>query len=228
MKLLLDFLPIALFFISYKLYGVKIATAVMIVASIIQIAAQYHLTKKIEKMHLISLGMVVVLGGMTILLDDKRFVMWKPTIFNWAIAVAFAFSALFTAKPIIQRLMESQMTLPVTVWHRLNWSWVGLFIVIGAANLGFAQNYLATESQLRQAVPELTSAQLDQFNCVSDVPEQHMMLCNSAKEKETLWVNFKLFGVLGLIFVFIVAQTLFLGKYIQEDEKEAQRDTDAP
>ena len=90
MKLLLDFLPILIFFGVYKATGNLItATAVLIPVTIVQVGVVYWLTKKLEKMALVTLVLVIILGGLTVLLNDGWFIMWKPTVVNWLFAAAF-------------------------------------------------------------------------------------------------------------------------------------------
>ncbi|HIO55295.1 MAG TPA: septation protein A, partial [Chromatiales bacterium] len=83
MKLLYDFFPILLFFITYKIYGIFAATAVAIIASFVQVGGFWWKHRRFETMHLVTLGIIVVFGGATLLLQDRTFIMWKPSILNW-------------------------------------------------------------------------------------------------------------------------------------------------
>ena len=112
MKLLLDFLPILIFFGVYKTTGDLItATAVLIPVTIVQVAVVYWLTKTVEKMALVTLALVVVLGGLTVLLNDGWFIMWKPTVVNWLFAAAFFGSHFIGNRPIIERLLGHAISL---------------------------------------------------------------------------------------------------------------------
>jgi len=136
MKLLLDFLPVIIFFTVYKFSGdIILATAVLIPATLLQMAYTWFRTHRIEKMQLVTLGLVIVLGGATVLFDNKAFIQWKPTVVNWLFAAAFLISQFIGNKPIVQRLMESSIELPTRVWSRLNIGWVAFFIIMGIANL---------------------------------------------------------------------------------------------
>ncbi|MGB2131363.1 MAG: septation protein A [Marinobacterium sp.] len=137
MKLLLDFLPVIIFFAVYKFSGdIILATAVLIPATLAQMAYTWFTTHKIEKMQLVTLGMVVVLGGATVLFDNKAFIQWKPTIVNLLFAAAFLISPFIgRKKTIVERLMGQAIELPVQVWNRLNLAWVGFFVVMGLLNL---------------------------------------------------------------------------------------------
>lgn len=188
MKLLFDFFPILLFFIAYKVWDIYAATAVAIAASVVQVGAHWWRHRRLENMHLVTLGLVVVLGGATLLLHDNRFIMWKPTLVNWLFALAFLGSHFIGEKTLVQRIMGGQISLPAPVWNRLNWSWVVFFLLLGAANL-YVAFYFA---------PEL-----------------------AAEEREAIWVNFKLFGMMGLTFAFIIAQALYMARYMRDPtEKE--------
>lgn len=220
MKLLYDFLPIVLFFAAYNFYGIYVATAVAIVASAVMVAIGWLHNRKIERMHLVSLVVILVMGGLTLWLQDKAFVMWKPTLINWLFAFVFI-GASYLGKPLVQRLLEGQLSLPSDVWSRLNWMWVAFFVVSGAANLVVARHYLTAEESLRQAVPAISAEQLDPFNCDRDFNGEALSLCQTAAEREAFWVKFKLFGLLGLTVIFILSQALYLSRHIDPEEAEA-------
>lgn len=189
MKLLVDFLPIVLFFITYKfgggdytfngtvyqVEGIYAATAVMIVATILQVTYTKIFHKKVERAHLITLVLVVTLGGLTIWLHNPNFIMWKPTAVNWLFALVFLGVHLVTGKSVLERMLGEQVRLPNAIWSRLNWAWVGFFIFSGLANIYVAYNF-----------------------------------------EEATWVDFKLFGMLGMTIVFIIAQSLYLSKHAEE------------
>lgn len=179
MKFLFDLFPIILFFASYKFAGIYVATGVAIAATIAQIGWVHFRHGKVDKMLWVSLGLVVVFGGATLLLHDPTFIKWKPTVLYWLFAAVLLGSALFLRKNLIRAMLEQQVVLPEPVWLRLNLSWVAFFTVMGGLNLYVAYNY-----------------------------------------SESDWVNFKLFGGMGLMLAFIVAQGLLLAKYVEQTEKE--------
>ncbi len=178
MKFLFDFFPILLFFIAFKLYDIYVATAVIIVASIVQISWIWIKQHRVENMHLITLVLVVILGGATLLLHDETFIKWKPTVVNWAFALAFLGSQFIGRKNLLQRMLEKQVIVTVEyVWTRLNLAWVLFFIAMGIINLYVAFNF-----------------------------------------DTNTWVNFKLFGMMGLTIVFVIAQSFYLARYIVHDD----------
>ncbi len=145
-KLLFDFFPVILFFIAFKLEddpkrGIMVATAVVIVATLVQVGYMRLRHGRIEKLHLVTLVLVVALGGLTLALDDERFIKWKPTLVNWGFALVFLGSQFIGSRPIVRRLMESRVSLPDAAWTRLNLGWTGFFVVLGAANLFVAYRY---------------------------------------------------------------------------------------
>ncbi len=189
MKLFFDFLPIALFFIAYKfgggiyhwdgqeydIKGIYVATAVMIIASILQVTISWLMTRKVEKSHLITLVLVLVLGGATLWLQNPNFIKWKPTAVNWLFALAFIAAQVFSDKTLLERMMAEHIKLPDAIWFKLNIAWILFFIGSGLANLYVAFNF-----------------------------------------DEATWVNFKLFGLLGLTIIFIIAQSIYLAKHAEE------------
>lgn len=189
MKLFFDFLPIVLFFVAYyygggdytwngevyQLEGIYVATGVMIVASLIQVAVSWLLHRKVERSVLLTLALVVLLGGATLWLQNPDFIKWKPTAVNWLFAAVFVGAYLFTDKSLLERLMAQHIQLPTQVWSRLNMAWILFFIGSGLANLYVAFNF-----------------------------------------SEAFWVNFKLFGMLGLTLIFVIAQSVYLARHATE------------
>jgi intracellular septation protein len=184
MKLLLDFFPIVLFFAAFKLWGIYVATGVAIVATVAQIGWLRYSTGKVEPMQWLSLGIIVIFGGATILAHDETFIKWKPTVLYWLMGGALAAGLLFFRKNLLKSLMGSQMELPDAAWRVMNWSWVGFFALMGVLNLWVAFHY----------------------------------------DTDT-WVNFKLFGGLGLMAVFVIAQALYLGRYMKDAKEAGARDS---
>lgn len=182
MKMLFDFFPILLFFVAYKLYNIYVATAVIIGATILQVVWTWLRHRRIENMHLITLAFVVVLGGATLVLHDEMFIKWKPTVVNWIFALVFLGSQFIGGKPIVQRLMESQVAVTTEkVWLGLNLGWVSFFILMGFINLYVAYNF-----------------------------------------STDFWVNFKLFGMLGLTVLFVILQSIYLMQYLVPEENSTE------
>jgi intracellular septation protein len=184
MKLLIDFFPIALFFAAFKIWGIYVATGVAIAATVAQIGWLRYSTGKVEPMQWLSLGIILVFGGATILSHDESFIKWKPTILYWMMGGALAVGMLFLRKNLLKSLMGSQLQLPDNAWRAMNWSWIAFFAVMGLLNLWVAFNF-----------------------------------------DTNTWVNFKLFGGLGLMAVFVVGQALFLGRYVKDPKEAEARDS---
>src|SRR6267143_1242351 len=177
MKFLFDLLPVVLFFAAFKLWDIYVATAVAIAATFVQVGWLKLAKRRVEPMLWASLGIIAVFGGATLLLQDETFIKWKPTVLYWLLGAVLAGAALLFRRNLIRSMLSEKVQLPETVWSRLNWSWIGFFAFMGAANLYVAYNY-----------------------------------------STDLWVNFKLFGGMGLMLVFVVAQALFLAKYVEEKQ----------
>ncbi len=215
MKQLLDFFPILLFFILYKFYldlpdelilavnagiplmdltpgepsdAIYLATLAAIVVTLIQVVASAIIVKKVEKMPLITLALLIVLGGATLAFKSPVFIQWKPTAINWLFALAFLGSHLIGNKPLIQRMMGHAIEIEEKrVWVQLNLAWVAFFIVAGIANL-------------------LVAPEIDPLGF---------------EFSEDTWVDFKLFGLMGMTLVFVIAQALYLAKYMPKTDEEA-------
>jgi intracellular septation protein len=183
MKLLYDFLPLLLFFAAFKLYDIYVATAAAILASIVQVGAHWLKHRRFETMPLITLGVLVVFGGLTLILRDDTFIKWKPTLVYWLLAALALGSQAFSRKTLVERMLGQQLALPPIVWARQNLSWGIFFVALGALNL-----YVAFFFRL----------DLD------------------ATARQAIWVNFKVFGLLGLTFVFVLLQGFLISRHINE------------
>ncbi|MBT4571179.1 MAG: septation protein A, partial [Nitrosomonadales bacterium] len=109
MKFLYDLLPVILFFISYKVYDIFIATAVAIAVTLLQVFYDYFKNKKIDKMLLFNGSIITVLGGLTIILQDKTFIMWKPSVLYWLFAGILLISNLFFEKNLIKLAINQKI-----------------------------------------------------------------------------------------------------------------------
>jgi intracellular septation protein len=141
MKILFDFFPIVIFFVCFKFFGIYTATAVAMVASAAQVIFHRIKHQKYEKMHLISLALILVLGGATLIFHNPWFIKWKPTCIYWLSSLVFLGSSFIGKKPIIQKMMEANVTLPNVIWHRINFAWCLFFAIMGALNLYVAYHF---------------------------------------------------------------------------------------
>jgi intracellular septation protein len=215
MKLLLDFLPIILFFLTFNraekhaeeaaalatdwfgflvsggVVGAKeapvlLATVVVIVATLAQVAWLKFRKQKVESMLWVSLVLVTLLGGATIWFHNENFIKWKPTGLYWAMALAFLLSPLFTGKHLLKVLLGEQLALPERIWRQLGWAWAAFFTLMGVLNLWVAFSF-----------------------------------------ETSTWVSFKLFGSMGLMLVFTISQGLYLQKHLLPEPDEAANDPKA-
>jgi intracellular septation protein len=189
MKLLYDLFPLLLFFAAFKLYDIYIAIAAAIVGTFLQVGWYWFRTRRFETMHLTTLGVLVVFGGMTLWLRDDTFIRWKPTIV-YVILAAILFASQFMGnKTVLERMLGTQVTFPRHIWSRLNLSWGTFFLFLGALNLYVAFYYgldRGTETRL------------------------------------AFWVNFKVFGLLGITVLFVLVQAMVMGKYMVDETKEGE------
>ena len=179
MKLLIDFFPILLFFAAFKLAGIYVATGVAIAATVLQIAYLRLRNGKVEPMQWVSLAVIVLFGGATLIAHNEEFIKWKPTVLYWLMGAILAGGLLFFRKNFIQSPMGAQLELPAPVWRTLCWAWALFFAAMGVLNLWVA------------------------FRFDTDT-----------------WVTFKMFGGLGLMLVFVLAQALYLSRHIQPEDKQ--------
>ncbi len=205
MKLLLDFLPILLFFGTFKFaegnkdaaatfasdhFGalvsggvvgqgeapVLLATLVVIAATLAQVAVTLLRGKKVDMMLWVSFALVTVLGGATVWFHNETFIKWKPSVLYWVMGLSFWVSQAFFRKNLLQVLIGEQLELPAAVWQRLNFAWIAFFAMMGLLNIYVAYSF-----------------------------------------PTDIWVNFKLFGGIGLMLVFTIAQGLYIGRHVKPE-----------
>jgi len=175
LKFLLDFFPVILCFIAFKVSDIFVATGVAIAATIVQIGWVLARRQKVSNMQWMSLAIIVVFGGATLILRDETFIKWKPSVLYWLAGIVFLGGLPFGTN-LVKAVMSEGLTLPEAIWTRLCIAWGVFFLFKGTLNLWVAYNF-STET----------------------------------------WVNFKLFGGLGLMIAFVIAQALWLSRYVQDD-----------
>jgi intracellular septation protein len=177
MKFLFDLLPVLAFFVAFQVAGIYVATAVAIATTFVQVAWLKLRGKHVGAMLWASLAIIVVFGGATLVLQDETFIKWKPTVLYWLLGVVLGGATLLFRRNLVRAMLSEQVQLPDPVWSRLNWSWVGFFVFMGALNLYVAYNY-----------------------------------------STDLWVNFKLFGGMGLMLAFVVVQAFVLARHVEDKQ----------
>ena len=188
MKLLFDFFPVILFFVAFKFSDIFVATGVAIAATVLQIGWVLARRRRVTNLQWMSLVIIVIFGGATLLLRDETFIKWKPTVLYWLAGLAFLGGLLFRVN-LVKAVMAEGITLPEPLWTRLAVAWGVFFLFKGSLNLWVAYHY-STET----------------------------------------WVNFKLFGSMGLMIAFIVAQAWWISRHLPDEEpvKPALAKADSP
>ena len=141
MKFLFDWFPVILFFVAFKTSDMFVATAVAIVASFAQIGWVWYRHRQVENMLWISLAVIILFGGATLVFQDEAFIKWKPTVLYWLLAMILWVSSMIFGKNLIRIMLGEQIVLPSLVWQKLNISWVAFFIFMGCVNLYIAFNF---------------------------------------------------------------------------------------
>lgn len=139
MRLFADYFPLLLFFLAFKWQGIWVATAVAIAASVIQIA-WFHFRGGASAIHWLSLAIIVVFGGATLILRDETFIKWKPTVLYLAFAAILAGGKMFWRRDLLSLVMKD-IALPPAIWTKLTWSWVAFFIAMALTNWYVAFHY---------------------------------------------------------------------------------------
>lgn len=198
MKQFIDFIPLLLFFIVFKLDprtvefagqsielgGIFSATGVLIASSVVVYGTLFAVQKRLEKGQWLTLAACLLFGGMTLAFHSETFLKWKAPVVNWLFALGFAGSHWIGDKLLIQRMMGHAISLPAPVWRNLNLAWIAFFLIAGSANLFVAFTF------------------------------------------QSIWVDFKVFGSLGMTLLFLVGQGVYLSRHLH-DEQPANGPTDS-
>ncbi len=197
MKQFIDFIPLLLFFIVYKISpqavdimghsfmvgGIFSATAMLIASSIVVYGILYVRQGKLEKSQWLTLAACLVFGSLTLAFHSETFLKWKAPVVNWLFALIFAGSHFIGDRLLIQRIMGHALTLPQAIWVKLNIAWIVFFLFCGAANLYVAFTY------------------------------------------QDFWVDFKVFGSLGMTLIFLIGQGIFLARHIHDADASTEPST---
>ena len=187
MKFFFDFFPVILFFVAYKVSDIFVATGVAIAASVVQIGYLVARGRKVSNMQWVSLAIIGVFGGATLLLRDETFIKWKPTVLYWLAGAIFLGALAFKTNLVKAVMAEGGLELPEPVWTKLAIAWGVFFIFKGTLNLWVAYAF-STDT----------------------------------------WVNFKLFGGMGLMLAFVIAQAVWISRYVSEEPAKAPAKNEAP
>lgn len=192
MKQFIDFIPLLLFFLTYKmsphqvdlggysfqLGGIFSATAVLIASSVVVYGGIFAHQRKLDKGQWLTLIACLLFGGFTLAFHSESILKWKAPTVNLIFAVAFLGSHFIGNKPLIQRMLGHIVELPRSAWVRLNLAWVGFFIVCGLANLFVAFHF------------------------------------------PSIWVDFKVFGSLAMTLVFLIGQGMYLARHMHHEDPQ--------
>jgi intracellular septation protein len=203
LKLLLDLMPVIVFFTVFRLakaspqtaqnwaaavlgsvpvagqavsdiVPVLLATACAIIATVIQVGWLLIRRATVSASVWLSAGLIVVFGGLTVWLHNEWFIKWKPTLLYWAFAAVLAGGQWVWKRNLLGVLFSSELQLPPTAWNRLLVAWTAFFALLGGLNLLVAYRY-STET----------------------------------------WVNFKTFGLLGLTFAYSISTGLYVARHLK-------------
>lgn len=195
-KQFIDFIPLILFFIVFKLEprdlelagqtfsvgGIFSATAMLIISSVVVYGTLYAVQRRLEKGQWLTLIGCLFFGGLTLAFHSETFLKWKAPVVNWLFALGFAASHFIGKQPLIKRVMGHAISLPDRVWTQLNVAWIVFFIVSGTANLFVAFTY------------------------------------------HDIWVDFKVFGSLAMTVLFLIGQGVFLARHLQDQSSQSNEE----
>lgn len=134
-QLLIDLIPIFVFFLAFKLYNIYVATAALMIGTVLQLGFMKYTKRTIEKIHWVTLALVLIMGTLTLFFHDPTFIKWKPTVIYWCFALVLGLAPLMGKKNLVEHMMGSKMTLATSAWQTLNHFFVAFFALMGGLNL---------------------------------------------------------------------------------------------
>lgn len=179
MKVAFDLFPVVLFFVAFKLQGIYFATAIAIAATFLQIGWVWFRHRQVDRMLWVSLAVITVFGGATLIFHDETFIKWKPSVLYWLFGGALLVAQSLFRTNLIRGLMGREIKLPEGVWNTVNLTWVAFFALMGVLNLVVAYHF----------------------------------------DTDT-WVNFKVFGGIGLTLAFVLIQAFALARFMAPEESK--------
>jgi len=145
MNQLIEWSPLIVFFVVFKLAGIYWATGALMLVCTAVMLEHRHRVGRFKPMHVVTVAVLLTLGSATLLLHDKRFIQWKPTVLLALTAAVFLASTVIGRQPLARRMLEGVFNEPLDIsartWRTLNYLWVAWFALLAAANIYVAHNY---------------------------------------------------------------------------------------
>jgi intracellular septation protein len=183
LKPVVDYTPLAAFFIAYLIKGLFFATGALMAATVVVVILSLAIDRRVPIMPLATAGIVMLFGGLTLWFNDERFIKMKPTIVQALFSVAL-FGGLLFRKPLLKSVLGSAWQLTDRGWFLLTFRFAVFFAAMAVLN---------------EVVWRSVSTDL--------------------------WVNFKIFGILLLTFVFTAFQVPLITRYQIPDTTKPAEDT---
>src|SRR3984893_2424268 len=136
MQALTGLAPLLGLFVTHRLRGLYVASA-----WVLRAVCGWR-RRRIPPLHALSAGLVLILGAATLLLHNRLFIQWKPTVLFWGVSGAFIASFWIGERTLTQRVLapalEERLQVSDALWRRLNlWS-AAFYAALGALNLAVA------------------------------------------------------------------------------------------
>ena len=136
----LDYGPLVLFFVAYKLSGVFVGTATFMVAIVAAVLISRLRLGRVSPMLWLSAILVVGFGGLTIYFHDERFIQIKPTII-YVLLGALLLGGLASGRPLLKYVLEAgYQGLSDRGWTLLSRNWGLFFIAMALLNEALRRN----------------------------------------------------------------------------------------
>ena len=148
MNFLIDLFPLVAFFVSFWIYDIFVATAVLMIAMTLQILIYFVSGKPIDPLLKASWVLVLLFGSLTVFFQSEEFIQWKPTILYFGLALALLLWTIFGKENPLQKLIQSfsdkagfTIEAATSRWNALSFAWIIGLLIMGAANIYVAKSF---------------------------------------------------------------------------------------
>ena len=148
MNFLVELFPLVAFAVSFWVYDIFVATAVLMVAMTLQIVVSFITGKPIDPLLKASFFLVLLFGFPTLFLQNEEFIQWKPTILYYGAALLLLSWTIFGKENPLKKLIQSisdkagfTIEAAKSHWNALSLAWILGLLIMGTANIYVAKSF---------------------------------------------------------------------------------------
>ena len=128
-----DFAPLLLFFVAYRLFDLYAATATVMVAAVAAAVLGYWFDRKLHPVPVATAVIILIFGGLTLYLNNDTFIKMKPTMV-YALFAVVLLGGLFFNRPFVKYVLGTAVILKEGSWRVLTWRFGIFFLAMALIN----------------------------------------------------------------------------------------------